>query len=91
MSLRLVSKLPSQKAGLIPSTLAGIAGFIDRTRGTRTMAIDTHIKFDGVDGESTHKEHKGEIELLSWDWGVSNAECRLGAAARARARPTRVA
>ena len=37
------------------------------------MAIDTHIKFDGVDGESTHKDHKGEIEVLSWLWGVSNA------------------
>ena len=37
------------------------------------MAIDTHIKFDGVDGESAHKDHKGEIELLSWTWGVTNA------------------
>jgi type VI secretion system secreted protein Hcp len=36
------------------------------------MAIDTHIKFDGVDGEATHKDHKGEIEVLSWNWGVEN-------------------
>ncbi|MDE2613581.1 MAG: type VI secretion system tube protein Hcp [Burkholderiales bacterium] len=36
------------------------------------MAIDTHIKFDGVEGESTHQDHKGEIEVLSWTWGVSN-------------------
>jgi type VI secretion system secreted protein Hcp len=36
------------------------------------MAIDTHIKFDGVEGESTHQDHKGEIELLSWQWGVQN-------------------
>ena len=35
------------------------------------MAIDTHIKFDGVEGEATHKDHKGEIELLSWSWDVS--------------------
>ena len=34
------------------------------------MSTDTHIKFDGVEGESTHKDHKGEIELLSWSWGV---------------------
>lgn len=34
--------------------------------------IDTHIKFDGVDGEATHTDHKGEIQLLSWGWGVSN-------------------
>lgn len=35
------------------------------------MAIDTHIKFDGIDGESTHKDHKGEIAVLSWNWNVS--------------------
>jgi type VI secretion system secreted protein Hcp len=36
------------------------------------MPIDTHIKFDGVDGEAAHKDHKGEIEVLHWDWSVSN-------------------
>jgi len=35
------------------------------------MSSDSHIKFDGVEGESTHKDHKGEIEVLSWTWGVS--------------------
>jgi type VI secretion system secreted protein Hcp len=35
------------------------------------MSTDSHFKFDGVDGESTHKDHKGEIEVLSWSWGVS--------------------
>lgn len=42
------------------------------------MAIDTHIKFDGVDGESTHADHKGEIEVLSWSWNVSNASALSG-------------
>jgi type VI secretion system secreted protein Hcp len=42
------------------------------------MAIDTHIKFEGVEGESTHKDHKGEIEVLSWTWGVSNASSAVG-------------
>lgn len=35
------------------------------------MSIDTHIKFDGIDGESAHKDHKGEIAVLSWNWNVS--------------------
>jgi type VI secretion system secreted protein Hcp len=35
------------------------------------MASDFHIKFDGIDGESTDKDHKGEIEVLSWNWNVS--------------------
>lgn len=42
------------------------------------MGIDTHIKFDGVDGEATHADHKGEIEVLSWSWGVSNASATAG-------------
>jgi type VI secretion system secreted protein Hcp len=37
------------------------------------MATDTHIKFDGVEGEATHADHKGEIEVLSWSWDISNA------------------
>lgn len=54
------------------------------------MTIDTHIKFDGVEGESTHKDHKGEIELLSWSWGVSNASSSSlsgGGSGKGRAAP----
>jgi len=36
------------------------------------MASDFHIKFDGVTGEATHKDHKDEIEILSWSWDVAN-------------------
>jgi type VI secretion system secreted protein Hcp len=35
------------------------------------MAQQQFIKFDGVDGEATHKDHKGEIEVLAWSWGLS--------------------
>jgi type VI secretion system secreted protein Hcp len=42
------------------------------------MTIDSHIKFDGVEGESTHKDHKGEVEILSWNWGVSNTTLASG-------------
>ena len=42
------------------------------------MAIDTHIKFDGVDGESAHKDHKNEIQVLSWNWSVSNPSAPFG-------------
>ena len=30
------------------------------------------LKLDGVAGESTHKGHKDEIEVLSFSWGVSH-------------------
>ncbi len=42
------------------------------------MNIDTHIKFDGVEGESAHKDHKGEISVLSWSWGVANSSMTSG-------------
>ena len=42
------------------------------------MSTDTHIKFDGVEGESTHKDHKNEIEVLSWAWGVTQPSATAG-------------
>jgi type VI protein secretion system component Hcp len=32
-----------------------------------------YIKIAGVEGESRAKDHKDEIEILSWQWGVSPA------------------
>ena len=37
------------------------------------MSIDCHLKLKGVEGESQHKDHQGEIEVLSWSWSVTNA------------------
>lgn len=36
------------------------------------MAYDAFLKLDGIDGESTDTMHKGEIEILSFSWGVNN-------------------
>src|SRR5688572_23257339 len=35
------------------------------------MGIDSNLKLAGVEGESKHKDHKNEIELLSWSWGAT--------------------
>jgi type VI secretion system secreted protein Hcp len=35
------------------------------------MAYDAFMKLDGIDGESTNDAHKGEIEILSFSWGLS--------------------
>lgn len=37
------------------------------------MAIDMFLKIEGVEGESTDKSHKGEIDILSWSWGMSQS------------------
>ncbi|MDE2119116.1 MAG: type VI secretion system tube protein Hcp [Betaproteobacteria bacterium] len=34
------------------------------------MAQDIFLKLEGVNGESQDADHKDEIELLSWSWGM---------------------
>ncbi|MEP7222368.1 MAG: type VI secretion system tube protein Hcp [Novosphingobium sp.] len=34
--------------------------------------VDFFLKIDGIDGESTDDKHKGEIDVESFSWGVSN-------------------
>jgi type VI secretion system secreted protein Hcp len=37
------------------------------------MAVpDIYLKIDGVEGEAQDKDHTGEIEILSFSWGVTN-------------------
>ena len=36
------------------------------------MAVDFFLRIDGIEGESADAKHKGEIDVLSWSWGVSN-------------------
>lgn len=35
------------------------------------MAVDIFLKLNGIDGESEDATHKGEIEVLSWSWNVT--------------------
>jgi type VI secretion system secreted protein Hcp len=35
------------------------------------MAVDAFLKIDGVEGESKDNKHKGEIDIKSWSWGLS--------------------
>ena len=37
------------------------------------MAQDIFLKLDGVDGESQDGSHKDEIELLSWNWDMTQS------------------
>lgn len=36
-------------------------------------AVDYFLKIDGIAGESTDAKHKGEIDVLSWDWAEEQA------------------
>lgn len=35
------------------------------------MAVDVFLKLGDIKGESTDSKHTGEIDVLSWSWGVS--------------------
>ena len=35
------------------------------------MAVDVFLKINGIPGESADSKHKGEIDVLSYSWGVS--------------------
>ena len=37
------------------------------------MAVDMFIKIGDVKGESVDAKHKGEIDVLAWSWGMSQA------------------
>lgn len=37
------------------------------------MALDTFARIDGIKGESKDAQHKDEIDILSWSWGVSQS------------------
>ena len=37
------------------------------------MAADVFLKLGDIKGESSDDKHKGEIDVLAWSWGVSNA------------------
>jgi type VI secretion system secreted protein Hcp len=46
-------------------------------------AVDYFLKIDGIEGESADSKHKGEIEVLSFSWGVSNQTSGAGGGAGA--------
>lgn len=37
------------------------------------MAVDMFIKIGDLKGEAQDQKHKDEIDVLSWNWGVSNS------------------
>jgi type VI secretion system secreted protein Hcp len=37
------------------------------------MAVDMFLKLDGIKGESADHKHKGQIDIVSWQWGVSQS------------------
>jgi hypothetical protein len=54
-------KQPSTTKTLKPLPVAG-----ELNESALKKVSGGFLKFDGVEGESSHKDHKGEIEILSY-------------------------
>ncbi|PCJ16786.1 MAG: type VI secretion system tube protein Hcp [Gammaproteobacteria bacterium] len=37
------------------------------------MSVDMFLKIEGVEGEAADSVHGGEIDVLSWSWGMSQS------------------
>ena len=48
-------------------------------------AFDYFLKLDGIPGESVDAKHKGEIDVLSWSWGMQGRPSLGGGAASGKA------
>jgi len=36
-------------------------------------AVDMFLNIEGIPGESTDKDHKDQVDVLAWSWGMSNS------------------
>ena len=54
------------------------AVLIGPTIGNAFAAFDSYLKIEGIDGEASGENHKGEIEIQSFSWGVSNSGSMAG-------------
>jgi type VI secretion system secreted protein Hcp len=41
-------------------------------------AVDYFLKIDGIEGESVDAQHRGEVELLSFSWGLNQPSSSSG-------------
>ena len=42
------------------------------------MAVDVFLKLGDIGGESADSAHKGEIDVLSWSWGIAQTGTMSG-------------
>jgi type VI secretion system secreted protein Hcp len=56
-------------AGLVAASVASSTSVV--------QASDMFLKLSGIKGESVDDKHKGEIDVLSWSWGMSTGTARV--------------
>jgi type VI secretion system secreted protein Hcp len=56
-------------AGLVAASVASSTSVV--------QANDMFLKLSGIKGESVDDKHRGEIDVLSWSWGMSTGTARV--------------
>ena len=56
-------------AGLVAASVASTTSVV--------QASDMFLKLSGIKGESVDDKHKGEIDVLSWSWGMSTGTAKV--------------
>ena len=65
------------KSAIILLSILGVALFAGLTPSA-AAATDMFLKLGDIKGESTDKDHKDEIDVLAWSWGMSNTVTDVG-------------
>jgi type VI secretion system secreted protein Hcp len=52
---------------------AGVAAIFATPIFTLSGAVEMFLKLEGIEGESRDSQHKDEIDVLAWSWGVSQS------------------
>ncbi|MFB3786940.1 MAG: Hcp family type VI secretion system effector [bacterium] len=58
------------------SRFMALSAFLGFFPAAALAEYDLFMKIDGIPGESTSETHPGEIEVLSWQWGLSQTVIR---------------
>lgn len=57
---------------VLPALVKGEASVTESPR-PQPAAVHMFLKFGDIKGESIDNDHKGEIDVLSWSWGMSQS------------------
>ena len=72
------------KSAILLLAVLGVALFAGLTPNA-AAASDVFLKLGDIKGESTDKDHKDEIDVLAWSWGMSNTVTDVGGGSAGKA------
>jgi type VI secretion system secreted protein Hcp len=66
---------------VLPAVVTGLA-LAAATLPASAQPVDTFMKIDGLPGESTHRDHPGEIDLTGWSQTFGTRQCSRAVAVK---------